>query len=117
MATWGGIPLIWDIKATLEEQPFQMWAKRSELVQRLLVGCCELCGATEKMEVHHIRAMKHLHEYPGREKPEWVKRMIALKRKTLILCRTCHEDVTYGRPLRRQTIKLADVKALQRATR
>jgi group II intron reverse transcriptase/maturase len=117
VATWGGIPLIWDIKATLEEQPFQMWAKRSELVQRLLVGCCELCGATEKMEVHHIRAMKHLHEYPGREKPEWVKRMIALKRKTLILCRTCHEDVTYGRPLRRQTIKLADVKALQKATR
>jgi group II intron reverse transcriptase/maturase len=113
----------YEAKLTVGNKEYQvlqvtlMWAKRSELVQRLLVGCCELCGATENTEVHHIRAMKHLHEYPGREKPEWVKRMIALKRKTLILCRTCHEDVTYGRPLRRQTIKLADVKALQKATR
>lgn len=115
VATWGGIPLNWNIEATLEEHPPKLWNKHSELIQRLLAGYCELCGSTEQIEVHHVRAMKHLHKYPGREKPEWVKRMIALKRKTMPLCRTCHEDVTYGRPMRRQTIKLADVKTLQKA--
>jgi len=58
--------------------------------------------------------MKHLHQYLGHEKPEWVKRMIAPRRKTMPLCRTCHEDVHAGRHLRRHTIKLADVKALQK---
>ena len=115
VATWGGIPLIWNIEATLEEQPKKVWTRHSELVQRLLAGYCELCGATENVEVHHVRAMKDLHKYPGRQKPEWVKRMIALKRKTMPLCRTCHEDVQYGRPLRRQVIKLAEIKALQKA--
>jgi group II intron reverse transcriptase/maturase len=115
VATWGGVSLSWDIKATLEEQPLTIKrGNHSELVQRLLAGYCELCGATENVEVHHVRAMKDLHQYPGRSKPEWVKRMIALKRKTMPLCRTCHEDVTYGRPLRRQTIELADVKKLQK---
>jgi hypothetical protein len=118
VATWGGIPLTWDIKATLEEKPSTIYTgTRSELVQRLLANICELCGATEQLEVHHIRAMKDLHRRPGREKPEWARRMIALKRKTMILCRTCHEDVTYGRPLRRQTIKLTDIKALQKRVR
>lgn len=116
IATWGGILLTWDIKATLEERPPQLYCgKRSELVQRLLADFCELCGDTKKVEVHHVRRMKKLHEHPGRPKPEWVKRMIALKRKTLLLCRTCHEDVDLGRPLRRQTIELAEVKALRRA--
>lgn len=115
VATWGGVSLSWNIKATLEDQPPTVKrGHHSELVQRLLAGYGELCGATENVEVHHVRAMKDLHSYPGREKPEWVKRMIALKRKTMPLCRTCHEDVTNGRPLRRQTIKLADVKELQK---
>ena len=114
IATWGGVSLSWDINATLEEQPPTVYTGHSELVQRLLAGYCELCGATENVEVHHVRAMKDLYTYPGREKPEWVKRMIALKRKTMPLCRTCHEDVTYGRPLRRQPIELTEVKALQK---
>ncbi len=115
VATWGGVSLSWEIKATLEDQPLTVKrGNHSELVQRLLAGYCELCGATENVEVHHVRAMKDLHTYPGRAKPEWVKRMIALKRKTMPLCRTCHEDVTNGRPLRRQTIELADVKKLQK---
>ena len=114
VATWGGIPLKWDREADLEEHPPLVWVGRSELEKRLLAGYCELCGATENIQVHHIRAMKNLHQYPGREKPEWVKRMIALRRKTMPLCRTCHEDIHAGRPQRRQIIKLADVKALQK---
>jgi ribosomal protein L44E len=118
VATWGGISLKWDIRATLDEQPPKLHNKgRTELVQRLLADFCELCGSSEDVEVHHVQAMRKLHEYPGRPKPEWVKRMIALKRKTLLLCRTCHEDVDHGRPLRRKKIELAKVKALQKSAR
>jgi group II intron reverse transcriptase/maturase len=114
VATWGGIPLSWDIKATLKEKPAMIWGERSELVQRLLAETCELCGSQEDVEVHHMRKMSNLHEYPGRPKPEWVKRMIALKRKTLLLCRTCHEDVDLGRPLRRQMIKYSEVQDIRK---
>ena len=115
VATWGGVSLSWDINATLEEPPKKVYGGHSELVQRLLAGYGELCGTTEKVEVHHVRAMKDLHTYPGRKKPEWVKRMRALKRKTMPLCRTCHDDVHAGRPPTRQIIKLTEVQALQKA--
>jgi hypothetical protein len=114
IATWGGIPLEWNIKATLEDKLSTFYVGRSELVQRLLANYCEYCGSTEDLEVHHVRAMKHLHEHPGRPKAEWVKRMIALKRKTLILCRTCHDDLHAGRAMTRQHIELVEVKALQK---
>jgi group II intron reverse transcriptase/maturase len=118
VATWGGIPLVWDIGADLEDQPQRAWGGRTELEKRLLAQVCELCGIThiiDQIEVHHIRALKDLNRYTGREKPEWVKRMAARHRKTLVLCRTCHQDITYGRPMRRQSIKLKDVTALQKA--
>ncbi len=114
IATWGGIPLTWDVKATLEDQPQQqVWGKRSELEKRLLAQVCEQCGATaltDKIEVHHIRALKDLEKYTGREKPRWVQVMAARKRKTLVLCRTCHMDIQYGHPVRRQEIKLMNAK-------
>jgi group II intron reverse transcriptase/maturase len=116
IATWGGVSLSWDIKATLEEQTPKTWGY-SELVQRLLADFCELCGSTEEVQVHHVEKMKKLHEYPGREKPPWVVRMIALKRKTLILCRICHEDVDHGHPLRQPLIELTEVKALRKKAR
>jgi len=115
VATWGGIPLSWDIKATLKEKPSVIWAgERSELVQRLLAEVCELCGSPDDVEVHHVRKMSDLHQYPGRPKPPHVVRMIALKRKTLLLCRTCHEDVHAGRPLRRQIIEYSEVQAIRK---
>jgi hypothetical protein len=115
VATWGGIPLSWDIEATLKEKPSVIWrGERSELVQRLLAEVCELCGSRDDVEVHHVRKMSNLHQYPGRPKPPHVVRMIALKRKTLLLCRTCHEDVDLGRPLRRQIIEYSEVQAIRK---
>lgn len=113
-AKWGGIPLKRNLEAILDDQPPQLYIGRSELEKRLLAQFCELCGGTEKLEVHHVRAMKDLHKYPGREKPFWMRRMIERKRKTIIACRTCHEDIHAGRPLRRQPISLGEVKALQK---
>ena len=114
VATWGGVPLKWDIQATLDEQPSRVWRGRSELEKRLLANVCELCGATDHIQVHHIRALKDLNKYTGREKPDWVVRMAQLRRKTMVLCQTCHSDVHAGRPLRRKSVTLMNVKSLQK---
>jgi group II intron reverse transcriptase/maturase len=105
VATWGGIPLTWDSRATLEDQPQQrVWTGRSDLEKRLCAQTCEQCGVTsrtERIEVHHIRALKDLNCYSGREKPGWVKLMATRHRKTLVLCRTCHMAIQYGHPVTR----------------
>jgi hypothetical protein len=57
VSTWGAIPLKWEVKTPLEDQPQrQVWNDRSELERRLLAQICEYCGATrltETLEVHH----------------------------------------------------------------
>ena len=101
VATWGGIPLTWNTEANLNDQPQRVWGSRSELEKRLLAQVCEICEATrltDQIEVHHIRALKALNKYDGREKPQWVKVMAARRRKTLVLCRTCHNELHAGRP-------------------
>lgn len=110
IATWGGISLEWDIKATLKDDPPKLYGNRTELVQRLLADFCELCGKNRDVEVHHVQAMRKLHEYSGRSKPEWVKRMIALKRKTLILCKRCHEATEHGLPITWPLISLEEIR-------
>jgi group II intron reverse transcriptase/maturase len=103
VATWGGVPLIWDINTSIEDQVKQYQWDRSELEKRLLAQECEQCGATratDTIEVHHIRALKDLEKYPGREKPQWVQIMASRKRKTLVLCHTCHMDIHHGCPPR-----------------
>jgi hypothetical protein len=74
-----------------------IWSKRSEVVERLLAQECELCGAKDNIEVHHIRKLVDLERKGPANKPEWVKIMAARKRKTLIVCQKCHHDIQYGR--------------------
>jgi hypothetical protein len=110
IARWGGISLHWDIKTPIKDHHAFLGPGRSELEKRLLADTCEYCGTTgdvERIEVHHIRALKDLKTHDGREKPPWVKIMAARKRKTLVLCVTCHQDVTYGRPMRRKPLSVS----------
>jgi group II intron reverse transcriptase/maturase len=90
VAIWGNVSLSWNIQATLDDRPYRIWNKRTEVVERLLAEECELCGSTEGVEVHHIRALKDLHQKGQEEKPEWVKMMAARHRKTLVVCHECH---------------------------
>lgn len=104
VAQWGGIPLRWDIGATGTDLLPPVWVGRSELEKRLLANGCEYCGATgdtDPIQVHHIRALKDLQTKTGRATPAWVKIMATRKRKTMVLCVTCHQDVTHGHPMRR----------------
>lgn len=100
IAQWGGIPLQRRMDTTLNDSPYFYWNGRTEIVQRLLADTCELCGSHTAIEVHHIRALKDLKEYGRPEKPTWVKTMAARHRKTLVVCRSCHKNIQYGRPLK-----------------
>jgi len=71
---------------------------RSEVVQRLLAGKCELCGVEDvPLEVHHIRKLADIDSPGRRPREQWERVMAARKRKTLVACRSCHETITYGR--------------------
>jgi hypothetical protein len=100
IAQWGGISLRRKTAATvLDDQPPTIWSnRRTELVQRLLADTCELCGSQNNVEVHHIRALKDLRTKGRAQPPAWVQRMAARRRKTLIVCRPCHQAIHAGRP-------------------
>jgi len=98
VATFGGIPLRRQRTAILtDREPVQTNAPRSELVRRLLAGRCEICGDTDKVQVHQIRKLTDL-EKPGPERPEWMSLMARRRRKTLVVCGACHADI-HGRPI------------------
>lgn len=105
IARFGGIPLRPQPSATLDDRPFAFNNPGTELITRLLAGACELCGSTDHIEVHHIRKLADL-DKPGRkEKPAWVKRMAARRRKTLVVCRSCHDAIHTGRLTRQRNVK------------
>jgi group II intron reverse transcriptase/maturase len=103
VACWGGLSLRRQKEATLNDQPPQPKNYGTELLERLLAEECELCSTKEEVEVHHVRALKDLRKKGGRERPEWMKRMAARCRKTLVVCRECHEAIHAGRPTRHAT--------------
>jgi AI2M/AI1M-like HNH endonuclease len=54
-----------------------------------------------RCEVHHVRALKDLQAKGRKPKPSWMVLMIARQRKTIVVCKTCHQDIQAGRPMRR----------------
>jgi group II intron reverse transcriptase/maturase len=99
VARFGGLPLRRQRTAVpLDQRPVLASAKRNELIHRLLAERCEICTTRENLEVHHIRKLADLNR-PGRpEKPAWMHLMAKRRRKTLVICRPCHEDIHAGRP-------------------
>ena len=72
--------------------------RTTDLILRLETKLCEYCGEEGPCEVHHVRKLKDLSK--GREsgyKPSlWQLMMIARRRKTLILCLSCHDKLHAG---------------------
>jgi hypothetical protein len=98
VARFGGIPLRWNKWVVISDAKTNpVWSKRSEVVERLLAQKCELCGAEDNIEVHHIRKLADLERKGQANKPEWAQVMAARRRKTLVVCQDCHNDIHYGR--------------------
>ena len=103
---WGGIPLkvvkpgLEPIDDNIGKRNFAL-SSRTDLIQRLQANECEICGAEGFCDVHHIHKLADLkNRWRGKkEKPGWVKRMIAMQRKTLIVCEKCHVAIHNGKPL------------------
>lgn len=69
------------------------YSSRTSLMDRLSAGQCELCGRTDcEIEIHHVRKLKDL-----KGKNDWERFMIARSRKTLALCKDCHEKLHTGK--------------------
>jgi group II intron reverse transcriptase/maturase len=98
VARFGGIPLKRQRTAVLTDlSPTMASTNRNELLHRLLAGHCELCDTREDLQVHHLRKLADL-DRPGRpDRPAWVHLMAKRRRKTLVVCRACHEDIHTGR--------------------
>ena len=69
------------------------YASKTSLIDRLKANKCEFCGKIDcEIEIHHVRKLKDL-----KGKSYWEKFMIARKRKTLALCKECHEKLHRGK--------------------
>ena len=108
---WGGIPLK-VVKPGMEPiddnsgRRNVALSSRTDLIQRLQANECEICGKEGFCEVHHIHKLADLkNRWRGKkEKPDWVMRMIAMQRKTLVVCEKCHVAIHGGKPLPNRSI-------------
>ena len=98
VARFGGIPLRRQRGAVIADRvPVPGIIRHKELVTRLLADRCEICTGTDGISVHHVRRLADLTR-PGRPQPAWAAQMARRRRKTLVVCRTCHDAIHPGSP-------------------
>ncbi len=97
VAIYGKKPITQKRNVIIQDEIVTLHAGRNELVNRLLNNVCEICGSSDNVQGHHIRKLADLKKYEGKERPEWVKRMAAMRRKTLFVCKRHHEEIHQGK--------------------
>ena len=91
VARFGGIPLRQDRRAVITDPaPVPVTTPRKELIHRLRKRRCELCEHGATVAVHQVTALASLGR-PGPGQPAWAALMTKMRRKTLIVCGTCHD--------------------------
>jgi len=99
IAVYGGISLKRQKNPVIKDQVLISYPrKRSEIIERLLHDTCEVCESKEKVEMHHVRHLRDLNKMGKREMPPWMKIMTSRKRKSIPLCKRCHDDIHFNRP-------------------
>jgi hypothetical protein len=94
VARFGGVPLKRQKRAALLDRssPAPVYPTK-ELIKRLQADRCELCQkADTDVEVHHVRQLTDL-ERAGDPPPEWARIMTSKRRKSLVVCGTCHDRI------------------------
>jgi len=105
VASFGEIPLKRHRHAILSDHinGISHQPRHTEILPRLQADRCEICGSTDKVQVHHIKKLANLNRNGQAERPLHVKIMAARRRKTLVVCTPCHLDIHAGRPLREKS--------------
>jgi retron-type reverse transcriptase len=103
VARFGGIPLARQKDAVIVDRaPAQIIYPRRELIKRLLKGRCELCHSADPVQVHQIRKLADL-DKSGATQPAWTQFMATRRRKTIVVCQTCHDHIHNGQHATRLT--------------
>ncbi|HVK21150.1 MAG TPA: reverse transcriptase domain-containing protein [Actinokineospora sp.] len=98
VARFGETPLHRQKTATVtDRQPVRVDYPQRELVSRLLADTCEICRQAGDVQVHHVRKLADLGK-PGPLQPLWAKAMANRRRKTLVVCASCHDQTHTGQP-------------------
>jgi group II intron reverse transcriptase/maturase len=97
VAMYGKQPITQKRNVVIRDEVVGLNTGRNELVNRLLNNTCEICGSHDDVQGHHIRKLADLKKYEGKERPVWVKRMAAMRRKTLFVCKRHHEEIHQGK--------------------
>ena len=93
VARFGGIPLKHDRRAVITDPaPVPVITPRKELIGRLRSRWCELCEQGAPVVVHQVAALARLGK-TGPGQPAWAALMARMRRKTMIVCRPCHEYI------------------------
>jgi hypothetical protein len=100
VARFGGIPLKRNRNATpLDRVPGPTPHRHREIVKRLLRSVCEICKQDADIEVHQIRKLADLTGTGNINRDEWMNIMTSKRRKTLMVCRPCHDTIHTVRPI------------------
>jgi group II intron reverse transcriptase/maturase len=98
VARFGGIPLKRRRTAILIDRvPGRDSYPRKEIITRLLRNTCELCQHSGQVQVHHVAKLADL-AHPGHGQPAWARLMAARRRKSLVVCPPCHDEIHAERP-------------------
>jgi group II intron reverse transcriptase/maturase len=102
VARYGGIPLRPQKKAVLRDHQPDRAVGPKELITRLLANRCEICERSGNVQVHHIRKLADLDKFLDRsgptDMPAWAAIMAKRRRKALVVCQYCHDNIHAGPP-------------------
>jgi group II intron reverse transcriptase/maturase len=102
VARYGGIPLRPQKKAVLRDHQPDRAVGPKELITRFLANRCEICERSGNVQVHHIRKLADLDKFLDRsgptDMPAWAAIMAKRRRKALVVCQYCHDNIHAGPP-------------------
>lgn len=98
VARFGEIPLKRQKTAVITDRvPRWVTHPTKELVTRLRQGRCEMCNQHGPVQVHQVRKLADI-KRPTAPPPPWMSIMAKKRRKTLVVCQPCHDDIHAGQP-------------------
>jgi group II intron reverse transcriptase/maturase len=93
VARFGGIPLLRNENGFIVDPvPVPVPTPRKELIFRLRASRCELCERHGTVAVHQVTKLARLGT-PGPGQPAWAAVMARKRRKTLVVCQSCHQAI------------------------